>query len=174
MNKAILTILFIALAFQVFTKNPPGTEKIVINGEVFYLDKQELTYLDYEEYLFYKIKKENISNEEYEKLLPDSVIMERNCVNCFENLKKQTGIHPSYEKFPVIGISKEQAEAYCEWRSKMVNEITTFKDSKEKVEYKLLTEEQVVFFNNTKKFKDKKLEYMTFPNNGFRCIATIQ
>lgn len=104
---------------------PPGTAWL---RDSTFMDMTEVRNLDYLEFLYWEHKHEP---EKYDSLLPDT--------NCFQHLLEMNDPfmnyylrHPAYRDFPVVGISYEQAIAFCEWRSKMVNVFIYIRDSKQK------------------------------------------
>lgn len=115
-----LTLIFTfcilsAFILSVKERDPPGTIKLKDN---FYIDKTEVRNVDYREYLFWLRKIYSGNSLEYTKALPDTTVWAE--VN-----KDFVGKYfraPQYQDFPVVGISHEQAKAYCKWRSDRVYE----------------------------------------------------
>lgn len=175
------TIIFLLVLFSsqyIFAKNPPGTKKLKIETTTLYVDKQELSFIDYWEYLYYKSKIEKISEEDFRLLLPDTlIILEKYpMINGNMNFKfVNISVHPSFQNFSIVGISKQQAENYCTWRSEIVNQNPKYTNNqKELVKYTIPTEEQIKLLNQTKTFRKKQYKELDFPNSGFRCIAKIE
>lgn len=106
---------------------PPGVVLITPN---FGVDRNEMTNIDYKEYLYYYEKKYGKDSREYKKLIPDSTIWDRNQILTDDSVKLNYHLplssfylwHSAYERHPVVGVSYIQAKAYCEWRSFLVNE----------------------------------------------------
>ena len=97
---------------------PPRTVKIVEN---FYADIGEVTNIDYKEYTYwlsYIFGKESL---EYQNALPDSLVW----FDCPEN--NTLGMiyydHPSFDTYPVVGISYAQAKSFTDWRTNRVAEL---------------------------------------------------
>ena len=97
----------------------------------FYLDKTEVRNIDYLEYLQW-IKRYFVNEnspffvgvsrpEIYEKALPDTLVW-RNKLGNNEIFTNNYLRHPAYKEYPVVGISWEQANDYCRWRTDRVNE----------------------------------------------------
>lgn len=86
---------------------PPGTVKIESN---LFMDKGAVTYMDYYEFInFGSFSKSN----KYSGVIPvDTTITYKN-----EILWK----NPKFHNFPILGLSLEQMENYCKWRSEAVN-----------------------------------------------------
>jgi len=93
----------------------------------FYMDETEVRNIDYVEYLFWieRIYGSNYDNgsypEVYWKALPD-VNVWRDKLSFNEPYVEHYLRHPSYQEYPVVGVSWEQAVDYCAWRTDRVNE----------------------------------------------------
>ncbi|NVK28435.1 MAG: SUMF1/EgtB/PvdO family nonheme iron enzyme [Flavobacteriia bacterium] len=88
----------------------------------FYMDENEVTNVDYREYLYWldRVYKYDYP-EVYEAALPDTLVwrheMAYNEVYVENYLR-----HPAYNFYPVVGVSWIQASRYCSWRTDRVNE----------------------------------------------------
>ena len=107
------TFIFYANTVQC---QPPGTIKI-LKGD-FYFDKREVTNIDWKEFLYFQKNKYGEKSKEYVDNFPDTVIWAK-----AYNGESFFKIGSKYDKFPVVGISKAQAENYCRFRSKAVTQI---------------------------------------------------
>lgn len=162
----LLFLTIFSLQAQTLWEIPPGTIKI---NDSLYIDKgpvDNLMYLEFtgsvEKFWTYKLrdslKKLELKNID-KSLLTGSLDLKQNeeifrKVIEVEDLEIPGGVelydyfnHPEYLYNPVIGISKEQAELYCTWRSDMVNLLwSTEIDSGNysKVEYRLPTKEEYI------------------------------
>ena len=95
--------------------------KALIEGDTasvqaFFMSKREITNIDYLEFL--ADLKKNGEWEKYEIAKVDSVQWN----NAFKNKNMQEMAstyhrHPAYKGYPVVNISKEAAELYCDWLS---------------------------------------------------------
>lgn len=109
------------------TKNPPGTVLLTPNYGV---DKAEIRNIDYREYLYYIKTLHGIESPEYKTLLPDSTIWDKNQILTDDSVKLNYHLplssfyfnHSAYKSYPVVGLSYQQAQSYCKWRSDRVNE----------------------------------------------------
>lgn len=98
----------------------PGTVQIT---DHLFLDEHEITNLDWKEYLSWVEKRgEGKTSPAYLQALPDTSVWEE------EALRKTYFQHPAYNHYPVVGISREQAEAYCKWRTRRVKEVFDLKN----------------------------------------------
>lgn len=85
-----------------------------VSCQGFFMMKEEVSNLSYKEYLF-DLKKNN-RTEEYQLALPDT----SKWVSSTFRLQKYVQHyfnHPAYSQYPVVNITKAQAEKYCEWLS---------------------------------------------------------
>jgi formylglycine-generating enzyme required for sulfatase activity len=93
---------------------PPNCSVIKDN---LFMDKTEITNIHWLEYLHY-LKKDS-SQTIYTKALPDTsvwLIFSNDSTKWKHYLR-----YPAYRTYPVVGISYEQANEYCRWRSNTVN-----------------------------------------------------
>ena len=105
-----------------FITAPHDNEKRTISVGSFYMDKYEVTNLCWSEYLFWmKQVFGAVAPELVEKATPNRNVWREELAyndpyadNYFD--------HPAFSFYPVVGITWEQAMAYCQWRTDRVNE----------------------------------------------------
>ncbi len=97
---------------------PPG---LVAIGNGVFADKTEMNNIGWREFEFWllAIKQDTAL---FEQMLPDTTVWEQPGVGGGLSFTSYYYRHPSYNNYPVVGISYKQAIAYCDWRSDMVNE----------------------------------------------------
>lgn len=100
-----------ANSFDNFT--PPGTVKISIG---FFMDETEITNLSWLEYLHWIAQVHGEESEEYMNAVPDTMVWEA------LPFREYYLTHSAYRNYPVVGVSWDQANAYCKWRSDRVME----------------------------------------------------
>ncbi len=89
----------------------------------FYMDETEVTNLDYREYLYWLRRVFGESYPEvYLKALPDTLVW-REELAYNEPMVETYFRHPSFNDYPVVGVSWIQATQYCMWRTDRVNEM---------------------------------------------------
>lgn len=114
----VLMGLCFLLGVEGFGNNiiPPGTV-LLEKKTATYIDNAEITLSGWLEYLHWLKQHKGEKSEEYLSAIPDSATCEKlyGAVRYFQ--------HPKYRNYPVVGISYEQAKAYCQWRSDRVNEM---------------------------------------------------
>lgn len=103
---------------QVCVYIPPG--KTVVDSSTvlcagFFMSKTEICNSQYTEYLLY-LKKRGKMNE-YNAALPDTAKWHNWGGYNFKNTKYTDYYfnHPAYRDYPVVNITREQAEHFCEW-----------------------------------------------------------
>jgi formylglycine-generating enzyme required for sulfatase activity len=112
-------VLFLALPTPTPRKTPPppGTTPIAH----FFMDKQEITNLNYREYLFWVGLVFGKDSDRYRQALPDSTVWRAGLDYC-EPMVDLYFQHPAYENYPIVGVTYEQAVQYCAWRTDRVYE----------------------------------------------------
>jgi len=103
---------------------PPGTVKMYDN---FYIDQSEITNLNYLEFVNWVGRVYGKESSENKKIFPDTSVWKELGMyyNGFSNYYLK---HPSYRNAPVIGVSYEQANLYCKWRTDRVMEFVLIRD----------------------------------------------
>lgn len=149
MKKIILiTICIVCLSFST-KKNkqftPPGTVQIT---ETFFADETEISNFSWQEYEFSILNKFGKNSKEHVETLPDTLVWRhKNSYN--EPYVQYYYRHPAYKDYPVVGISYEQAQAFCKWRTQRVKEYYYIKNKKElKIEYRLPSKEEWELISN--------------------------
>lgn len=89
----------------------------------FYMDETEVSNIDYREYLYWinRVFGESFP-EVYRGALPDTLVW-REELSYNEPFVETYFRHPSYDNYPVVGVSWVQATEYCKWRTDRVNEM---------------------------------------------------
>jgi len=122
----LCNILLISFNVSFSQKLPPGTIKVKeLNS---FIDKYEVTNLAWLEYLFWLKDKYGENSAEYNNALPDSAIW-------YSVYNGKFISQNDFRNYPVVGVTFEQANKYCEWRSIVVNE--KYSNKNKKVIYKL-------------------------------------
>ncbi len=88
----------------------------------FYMDETEMSNSDYREYLYWLKRVYGLDYPEvYRDALPDTLVW-RDELAFNEPMVESYFRHPSYDDFPVVGVSWKQAGEYARWRGDRVNE----------------------------------------------------
>lgn len=115
----ILVILLVTASQVIFGQQndqslplPPNCVKLTDN---LFIDKTEINNIHWLEYVYY-LKKDS-SDEQYKAALPDTTVW----LTYKDTANYETYLrHPSFRSFPVVGITHQQAQNYCQWRSRAV------------------------------------------------------
>jgi sulfatase modifying factor 1 len=104
-------------------ETPPGG--VWLHDNIF-MDQTEVRNLDYLEFLWWTSRKEPAK---LKSITPDTAVW-RDSSFYNEPYVQYYLRHPSYRDYPAVGISYEQAVAFCTWRSDRVNEFIYIRDHK--------------------------------------------
>ena len=99
--------------------DPPNCVKI---SENFYADETELSNIDWKEYLFWLSDIYGSESQEYYDALPDTLV-HREDLSYGEPYVETYFKHPSYDRYPVVGLNLNQAKNYSNWRTERVAEM---------------------------------------------------
>lgn len=118
LSLAIVCFSILLLSFTGGRKvpTPPGTIKLKEN---FYIDQTEIRNLDYLEYTHWISRIHGRKSNTYAKALPDTTVWE----HFNKRLTTEYFRDPIYLYYPVVGLTKQQATNYCNWRSERVYEM---------------------------------------------------
>ncbi|MBC7721993.1 MAG: SUMF1/EgtB/PvdO family nonheme iron enzyme [Pedobacter sp.] len=139
-------LLFIILISFVSKKNiiapkltaPPETVQL---KDSLYIDKLEVTNAMWRSFTESWLLEKEEDTATYKKMQPDSAVWYSLKFD-YENYVKSYATSPTFSDYPVVGITYEQAIAFCEWRTERVNEyLEKIRDAKfRSVIYRLPTE----------------------------------
>lgn len=97
---------------------PPGTLQIHPN---LFLDQSEVSNFSYLEFYWYTKRLFGDSSEEFKTIIPNESVW-TDLGEKYYPLVDWYFMHPTYRDYPLVGITKEQAEVYCKWRTNRVME----------------------------------------------------
>lgn len=127
---------------------PPGT---ILLRDSLYMDRTEITNLDWREYVYWLTLKYNRDYPEIiDKALPDTLVW-LNPLAYGEPYRMAYYRHPAYSEYPVVGVTYRQVMDYCKWRSERVEEVIAGGDKQwknfagKKVTYRLPSPEEWTF-----------------------------
>jgi len=98
-----------------------NNEPRTVTVSSFYMDETEIRNVDYREYLYWLRRVYTDYPEVYRRALPDTLVW-RTPMGYNDPYVQYYFRHPSYNNYPVVGVSWVQASDYCLWRSDRVNE----------------------------------------------------
>ena len=103
----------------------------------FYMDETEVANVDWLEYMYWTRQSFPADYEHYYSTLPDTLVW-RKPLSYNDPFVNNYLRHPAYQDYPVVGVTWEQASAYCKWRTDRVNE-QILRDHGYLVDYKTMT-----------------------------------
>ena len=133
----------------------------------FYMDENEVTNLDYREYLYWlrRVYDYDYYPEIYRSALPDTLVW-RDKLAYNDNFVENYLRHPAYNYYPVVGVSWLQAQRFCSWRTDRVNETILIK----KGILKEMTEQMDADHFNTEVYLYKQNEYVQQNKKGLKDL----
>lgn len=161
MKTLLLSVTALATLCLSFSKTktfvPPGTAQV---NDSLFADKTEISNFAWQEYEQSIKTQYGANSKEHLATLPDTLVW-REKLSYNEPYVDYYYRHPAYKDFPVVGVSYEQAVAYCAWRTQQVKtKLSGSRDFKHrnfeyrlpsKKEWEALAETSVnVLFNNGK------------------------
>jgi sulfatase modifying factor 1 len=96
--------------------------RVTVNS--FFIDKYEVSNLNYREYLYWLEGTFGAAGMDsiVTQALPDTLVW-REELAYNEPMVEYYFRHPSYNNYPVVGVTWLQATEYCKWRTDRVNEL---------------------------------------------------
>jgi len=127
MKAVFLSIILLVAALMIFSytnapsdisKAPPGT---VPFSDSLFIDRTEVTNRSWRE--FTQWVHDNMGDSAYAAVLQDTGVWNNGPGSANNEYYAQYyHVLPAFAEYPVVGVTYGQAQAYCEWRTKMVNE----------------------------------------------------
>ena len=106
-----------------FITAPRNNETRTLTVSSFYMDKYEVTNLNWNEYLHWlEYVFGAVAPELVDQARPDHKVWREDLAynDPYENNYFE---HPAFSFYPIVGVTWEQAMAYCQWRTDRVNEM---------------------------------------------------
>ena len=106
-----------------FVTAPRNNETRTITINSFYMDKYEISNLNWNEYLnWLDVVFGAVAPELVDKARPDHTVW-RDDLAYNDPYEDNYFDHPAFAFYPIVGVTWEQAMAYCQWRTDRVNEL---------------------------------------------------
>ncbi len=96
----------------------------------FYIDQTEVANIHYREYLYWLNRTYDPQDPMFAKVLPNALpdtMVWRSELSYNEPYVEYYFRHPSFNYYPVVGVTWKQANDYCQWRGNRVNELALIK-----------------------------------------------
>lgn len=138
-----------------------------------YIDKEQIKNVDWLEYQYWLKKVFGEDSPEYKASMPERKILFQQLP---ETMAKNYAESPAYRNQPVLGVSLEQALAYCRWRTDRVAEqmlvkmkLLTYNPNQTRNDYFTLDKYQAPEGMQFQRFSlPTRISETRF---GFRCVA---
>ncbi len=114
---------------------PSGNSVIdgdTISVQSFYMSKSEITNINFMEFIYFA--KKTMSPEKFKRADVDTSMWGQYYPQTSKTYGKYYYTHPAYHKYPVVNVSREGAEMYCEWLSAIYDSIS---DQKLKIKFRI-------------------------------------
>ncbi len=106
-----------------FITAPRNNETRTLTVSSFYMDKYEITNLNWNEYLHWlEVVFGPVAPELVAQARPDHTVW-REDLAYNDPYEDNYFDHPAFSFYPIVGVTWEQAMAYCQWRTDRVNEM---------------------------------------------------
>lgn len=115
-----ITIVFSCLLLATAKKKPFTflNAAVPVESDYLYASEGEVSNIQYREFLSYIKKTKGI--DAYWQMHPDTNVW-RQKLGYHEPFVEYYLQHPAYKEYPVVGVSKEQATAYCTWLTEILS-----------------------------------------------------
>lgn len=130
----LLAIIFIS-TIVLFAFGKKGYDPLAITriiSENTFMDVAEVTNLNWREYMSWHAKQYGKTSKEYLASLPDVTVWEGDPSGLSAKYYLENA---TYNEYPVVGVSYEQAVSYCKWRATRINEVMKLQNKKNSVTY---------------------------------------
>lgn len=150
MSKTILLFVCILFLSSFYHKPrrkfiPPGTVQIT---EHFFADETEVSNFSWREFEYWTKTKYGNRSAEHLAVLPDTLVWKEASASNDAYIAHYYR-HDAYKNYPVVGVSYEQAVAFCKWRTARVKEYYAIVYHKElQIDYRLPSYEEWEFMSN--------------------------
>jgi len=124
----LLSTLLLSLNSFAGKKIPKAPGTISLNDSVS-MDATEISVKDWNEYQYWLKDSFGENSIQFKASEPNKTVWKD---TLGLSLRKLYFDHPAYLNHPIVGVTKEQAESYCQWRTDRVNEYIFYKVTKNK------------------------------------------
>jgi len=151
MKKQVLFSILLISSFALFSfikkaYNPIANTGII--SENTFLDATEVTNLNWREYMSWHAQNYGKDSKEFLATTPDATVWKG---EKFKPMRAFYLQNAAYNDYPVVGISHEQAVAYCTWRAARINELLKLRNKKTTTIYSCRLPTKVEWENITRK-----------------------
>ena len=138
-----------------------------------YVDYRQISNIDWMEFQFWLEHVFGADSKEYKASIPDKKVLRQQLP---EKIAEVYANSPFYKEYPVLGVSREQAIAYCKWRTDRVAEkmlvdlkFIQYNPNQTRDDYFTLDNYKAVEGLQFLRFSLPTTQYET--RYGFRCVS---
>lgn len=156
MKSCILILSFYLLAFGVQLQTPSHKMVKVVNN--LFVDANEVSNFEWRSYMYWLREKFGKEAAQYKAAIPDTMIWEKKEGEYIKPMVENYFRHPAFNNYPILGVSHQQAKAYCEWRTTFQSKSNSSKQAGKAI-YRLARKtewEMIARLNDTKLQKFRK------------------
>jgi formylglycine-generating enzyme required for sulfatase activity len=115
LNEKIDSVMLV----KIMSRIPPGT---VLLNKNFGVDILEMRNIDYLTFINYVAAEYGKNSKEYKEVLPDKNVWKNHIVDGVD-LSNVYFTNNKFYNHPLVGVSYEQAQLYCQWRTSYINNL---------------------------------------------------
>ncbi len=142
------------------------------NVGAFYVSAYEVTNSEWKK--FHKAMVAKLGAEEARRYLPDTAVWQKSFPygNYSNPMVQHYYNHPGYANYPLVGITWNQAVAYCNWKTEEANKLLAAEGKTTTLTYRLPTENEYMYLAKPRPYKELR-KSKDYSWNSFSYIGLM-